>query len=156
MKQIKGNFFGRWESDLKKIKLPNLDWTFYATWINLLLMKHKLLNFDWFVNNLIVRNLLITELNKTVNTEAAAQWADFLGNRCCQNFRNIQRKRPVLEYVFNKVAGQQLSREYCKIFKSSFFHKTRPVAASEKFVNFQGKYQLRKRNRFIFLSNTTE
>ena len=40
-----------------------LNWTFYVTWINLLLMKHKLVNFDWIVNNLIVRNLLIIYLN---------------------------------------------------------------------------------------------
>ena len=40
-----------------------LNWTFYVTWINLLLMKHKLVNFDWIVNNLIVCNLLIIYLN---------------------------------------------------------------------------------------------
>ena len=43
--------------------MPNLDWTFYVTWINLLLMKHKLINFDWIVNNLIVFNLLKNYLN---------------------------------------------------------------------------------------------
>ena len=47
-----------------------------------------------------------------------------------KKFRNIQRKTPVLESVFNKVAGLQLSCEYCEIFKNSFFHKTPPVAAS--------------------------
>ena len=31
--------------------------------INLLLMKHKLINLDWIVNNLIVHNLLIDYLN---------------------------------------------------------------------------------------------
>ena len=41
-------------------------------------------------------------------------------------------------------------------FKNSFFHKTLPVAASEKFINFPGKYPWRRRNRFIFLINTTE
>ena len=45
----------------------------------------------------------------------------------------------MLESVFNKVAGLQLSCKYCKIFKNSFFHKTSPVAASEKFIIFQGK-----------------
>ena len=43
-----------------------------------------------------------------------------------------------------------------KFFKNSFFHKTTPVAASEKFINFPGKRQWRRRNRFIFLINTTE
>ena len=47
----------------QKIKLANLDWTFYVTWINLLLMKHKLINFNWIVNNLIALNLLINYLN---------------------------------------------------------------------------------------------
>ena len=57
---------------------------------------------------------------------------------------NIQSKTPVLEYVFNKVAGLQLSCGYCKIFKSSFFHKTHPVTASEKFINFLGKHEWRR------------
>ena len=47
----------------KIIKLPNPDWTLYVIWINLLLMKRKLINFDWIVNNLIVHNLLINDLN---------------------------------------------------------------------------------------------
>ena len=62
-------------------KFQNLDWTFYVTWINLLLMKHKLKSFDWIANNLIVRNLLVSklsELNKRVNTEAAAHRTDVL------------------------------------------------------------------------------
>ena len=42
--------------------MPNLDWNFYATWINLLLMKHKLINFGWI--NLIVHNLLINFYNR--------------------------------------------------------------------------------------------
>ena len=46
-----------------KIKLPNLDWTFYVASVNLLLMKHKLINFNLILNNLIVRNLLINYLN---------------------------------------------------------------------------------------------
>ena len=67
-----------------------------------------------------------------------------------------EKKTPVLESVFNKVAGLQLSCEYCEIFKSSFFHKTPPVAASEKFISFPGKHQRRWSNRFIFSINTTE
>ena len=42
----------------------------------------------------------------------------------------------VLESNFNRDAGLKLSCEYCKNFKNSFFHKTPPVAASEKFKNF--------------------
>ena len=77
-------------------------------------------------------------------------------NRHSQKSSNIQRKTPVLESVSNKVAGLQFSCEYCEIFKNSFFHKTPPVAASEKFINFPGKHQWQRRNRFIFLINTTE
>ena len=36
----------------------------------------------------------------------------------------------------NKVASLRLSCEYCENFKNSLFHKTHPVAASEKIVNF--------------------
>ena len=42
------------------------------------------------------------------------------------------------ESVFKKVAGLQCCCEYCEIFKNSFSHKTAPMAASEKFVNFLG------------------
>ena len=89
---------------LKDYKLPNLGWTFYVTWINLLLMKHKLINFHWIVNNLIVRNLLITYLNlikesgqKQLLTE---QMLFEVG---------VQRKTPVLQSVFDKVADLQFS-----------------------------------------------
>ena len=54
----------------------------------------------------------------------------------------------MLESLFDKVAGLQLSCEYCEIFKNIFFHKTPPVAASEKFINLQGKHQWWRRTRF--------
>ena len=54
----------------------------------------------------------------------------FFEKKVFLKFCNIQRKTSVLESFFNKVAGLQLSSEYCKIFKDSFFHKTPPVAAS--------------------------
>ena len=76
-------------------------------------------------------------------------------NRRSQKSSNIQRKTPVLESVSNKVEGLQFSCEYCEIFKNSFFHKTPPVAASEKF-KFSKKHQWRRRDRFIFLINTTK
>ena len=59
------------------------------------------------------------------------------------------------EPLFIKVGGLQLSSEYGEIFKNSFFHTTPLVDASEKFINFPGKRQWRRRNRFIFLTNTT-
>ena len=44
---------------LIKYKLINFDWIFDVTWINLLLVKHKVINFDWIINNWIFHNLLI-------------------------------------------------------------------------------------------------
>ena len=32
-------------------------------------------------------------------------FADILQNRCCEKFDNVHRKAPVLESLFNKVAG---------------------------------------------------
>ena len=65
------------------------------------------------------------------------------------------RGKHLLGSLFNKVAGLQLSCEYCQIFKKSFFHKTPPVAASKKFINLSRKHQWRKRNsnKFIILLN---
>ena len=62
----------------------------------------------------------------------------------------------VLESLFNKFAGLQLSCEYYEVFKNNFFYKTPPLAASEKFVNFEEKHQWQKRNRLTILINTTE
>ena len=62
----------------------------------------------------------------------------------------------MLESVFNKVASLQLPYKYSEIFKNKFFNKTPLVATFEKFINFPGKHHWRRRNRFIFLINTTE
>ena len=62
----------------------------------------------------------------------------------------------MLEALFDKVAGLQLCFEFCDIFKNNFFHKTPPVAASKKFTNFPIKHQWQRRNRSIFLINTTQ
>ena len=55
-----------------------------------------------------------------------------------------------------KLKACNLPVNIAKFFESSFFHKKFPVAASEKFTNFPGKYQWRRRNSFIFLINKTE
>ena len=81
---------------------------------------------------------------------------EVLQNRFSEIFCNIQRKAPVLKSLFNKVTALQLSCEYYKIFKNSFFHRTPLIVDSEKFRNFSGKHQWRKRNRFTFLINTAE
>ena len=122
---------------------------------------------------LLLYNLLGYTFNKRVNAEAAAHCCSvavlnnlnilieaavcrYSSNRSFQKFCNMQRKKSVLESLFNKVAGLQLSCKYCEIFKNSFFHKTSLVAASEKFRNVPGKHQWQRRNKFIFLINTIE
>ena len=125
-----------------------LDWHFYVTWINLLLMKHKLVNFDWIVNNLIVHKLLINYLKKAgvrrcsvaVLKSQKQRLADVLQNSCLYKFRNVQRKTSLLESLFNKVEGQQLSCKYCESFKNSLFNRISLVTASEKILSFPGKH----------------
>ena len=135
------------------------DWK-YPFWENLV-QKIKIVSLS---RNLVSRLIKLLELNKRINTEAAAHRCSVavLKNQkqpladVLQNWCNIQRKTIVLEFLFNKVAGLQLSCEYCEIIKNSFFYKTPPVASSEKSLNFPGKHQWWRRNRFIFLINTTE
>ena len=67
---------------LKNYNLANLDWTFYATWINLLTMKHNLIYLDWIVNNLIVHNLIINYLNLMKGSIQKQPLATVLQNRC--------------------------------------------------------------------------
>ena len=44
-----------------------------------------------------------------------------------KNFALFRGKQLCWSVIFDKVAGQQLSSEYCEIFKNSFFHKTPPL-----------------------------
>ena len=83
-------------------------------------MKHKLINFDWIVNNFIVHNLLINYLNFIKES---------IQKQLLTTVSNIKRKSSVLESLLKQVADLQLSCEYCKIFKNSFFHNTPPVTA---------------------------
>ena len=58
-----------------------------------------------------------------------------LKNFVTENFCNIHSKTPVLESLFNKVAGLKVCNfikksEYCEIFKNNFFYRTPSVAAS--------------------------
>ena len=55
--------------------------------------------------------------------------------RCSWKFRKFHRKTPVLESLFNKVAGLQallkrVSNTDSELFKNKFFYRTPPVAAS--------------------------
>ena len=58
---------------------------------------------------------------------------------------NIHRKTPVLEPLFNEAAGQKVfSREICKIFKNTFFHRTSLVAASVIFKQMTLSFSIQK------------
>ena len=48
----------------------------------------------------------------------------FYKRSCFQKFCNIYRKTPVVESLFSKVVPKQIfSREYCKIFKNTYFEE---------------------------------
>ena len=104
-----------------KLKFASLDWTFYGTWINLL-MKHKFINFYWIVNNLIVRNNYLSLTKESIQKQLLTEQM-FFDIDVLKNFAIFRRRKTKVESVFNKVAGLQLSCEYCEIFKSSFFIK---------------------------------
>ena len=132
--------------------MSNLYWTFYVTWINLLLMKHKLINFDWIFTNVIVRYLLIIHMNlikesiqKQLLTEQILfeivvfkNFAIFRGKYLCWSVLNR-------DFVVNVV----------KFFKNSFLHIMPLVASFSKFHKFPRK-KSRRRSRFLFLLKTTK
>ena len=89
-------------------------------------MKRKFINFDLIVNNLSINYLDLIE--ESIQKQLLSEMFFEMG--VLKKFRNTQRKTPVLDSAFNKVSGLQLSREYCEIFKNTFFHKTPLVAAS--------------------------
>ena len=65
-----------------------------------------------------------------------------------KNLQYSERKTPVLEPLFDKVADLQLS---CETF-NRFFHNTPPLDASKKFVNFPGKHRWQGCNRLLFFN----
>ena len=109
-------------------------------------MKHELINFDRIHSNLTACNLLINYVNliKESIEKQLLTWQMFFGKDVLKDFAIFREKKHVLDTLFNKVAGLQLSCEYCEISKNSLFHKTPPVASSEKFINFPGKHQWRR------------
>ena len=125
-------------------------------------MKHKLIHFDWFVNNLIVHNLFINYLNfkKEANTEAAAHRCYvavrsrrlhmFFKIGVLENFVIFRGKHLCWSLTLRKLQACNFPVNVGKFYKSSFFYKIPPVAAFVKFIIFAGKHQCRRRIRFIF------
>ena len=80
----------------------------------------------------------------------------FCKSRCSLKFRKLYRKAPVLESVFNKVAGLEtatllkrhsntdFSSEVCKIFRSTYFKEhlrtTAPENSSYRYCIFDVSY----------------
>ena len=73
-----------------------------------------------------------------------------------KNFAIFRGKHVSWSVFLQKLQVCNFPVNIAKFFRNSFFDKTPPVAASEKFINFPGKYKRRRCNRFIFLTNTTE
>ena len=75
---------------------------------------------------------MTTSLKVGVILETSVQsFLDVLQNRCSYKFCNIHRRTPVLQSLFNVVAGLKVfSCEYCEIFKNTVSYRTRPITAS--------------------------
>ena len=128
---------------------------FYLTRIVILLIKHKLISFDWIFyvillchNNLIVPNLLINYLNLMKEPIQKQLLISILQNShlrssCLQMFFKIavhnilkySQKIPVSESHFNKIAGLKAYKEtptqvhsckFWEIFKNTFFTEHLP------------------------------
>ena len=141
-----------------KIKLPNLDWTFYVIWINLFLMKHKLINFNWIVNDLIFRILLINYLNsikESIQRQLLIEQA-FFKIGVLKNFAIFRGKHLCWSLFLIKLRACNFPVNTAEFLRKSCFHKTSLVTTSEKLINFPGKHHWRRWNIFIFLIKTTE
>ena len=84
----------------------------------------------WFPPISIILTSFIAKLKNST------QMWDVFQKSCSQKFRNIYRKTPVLESLFNKLTSTRvLSCEYYIISENTFFHRTPPVAAFPPYVS---------------------
>ena len=119
-----------------KLKFASLDWTFYGTWINLL-MKHKFINFYWIVNNLIVRNNYLSLTKESIQKQLLTEQM-FFEIGAVKNFAILSGKH--LCWI-GKLQACKFPMNIAKFLRTAFFIK---------------HLQWRRRNRFFFLINTTE
>ena len=94
--------------------------TFYIIWINLLITSHKLINFSWIINNLIVHNLLIDYLNlmnKSIQKQLLTGVLLVVLTNQKQPWQMFFKIGVLKNSLFNKFAGLQLSCEYCECLK---------------------------------------
>ena len=73
-----------------------------------------------------------------------------------KNFAIFRGKRLCWSLFLIKLQACNFSVNIGNFFGAAFFKKTPPMEDSEKFINFSGKHQSQRCNRFIFLTNTTE
>ena len=86
----------------------------------------------WRLANLLWRDTNTGAMKKKLQKQS---FADVLQNRCSKKFRKFHRKIPVLEYLFNKVAGLMVFfLEVCEIFKNTFF--TEHIWYSCRFITY--------------------
>ena len=118
-------------------------------------MKRKLTNFDLVISNLIFRNLLTNYLNLTKEQIQKQQLTEqmFFEIGALENYAIFGGKHLCWSVFLIKLKVFNFPVNITKFL--SFFHKTLPMAPSEKSINFRGKHKWRRRSRFIFLLNTT-
>ena len=84
-------------------------------------------------------------------------FADVLQSRCSKTLRNIRRKTPALESLFNSWSSSGLlSCEYCNIFKDRFFHKTCPVAVSALYLYLSKLLLRRPCSYFVYFNSSKQ
>ena len=89
----------------------------------------------WSLGRHIMNVLWPLNLDR-VPSEQRVQWikaatGSVLLKKVLLKILQISQETPVLESLFNKVAGlQSVSCAFCKIFMNTFFNRTPPVAAS--------------------------
>ena len=146
------------EQNLKKILI------FFHYRLNLIICcKTKLkIEFIFYRMSLFYKWIFFTEwnfLNRFKFSEREYRYLFQINNLIRKKKRFLLKKKKLFLYwslFLIKLQSCNFPVNIAKFFKDKFFHKIPSVAASEKFINFPGKHQWERCNRFIFLINTTE
>ena len=77
---------------------------------------------------MVVKVMIVEMMIKNYIENIEESFADVLQNKYSQKFRKFHRKTPVLEFLFNKVAGPKA----CNFIKNFFHHRYFPM----KFAKF--------------------
>ena len=144
------NSFDRriWSRKLLPARIGNWNLQSLQFSIKLTLKKHKQFSVVYFEINqttIFIQSFCWKKrksLKDILSIKKEQLFANVLQNMCSLKFRSIHRKSPVLESLFNKVAGlqeegkkdltQMFSWLCCKIFYDTFLYRTPLVAAPHK------------------------